>query len=273
LAQLDAGATGSTATGQPGLHASDFNGVSDSVSWSDPIAVPVPQEQIAGADDRIIGTWRDPSCDPSLRRTGCAELVITRTQTGDIVGEMQFGPAFGPAAPTALGPFPPAEDPSVGYPVGLTRQDYSNLRQFPALGFPYRVLDGHLENDQLSFGWSTNDLWHAWCRLQTPSPWSLAGRGFFFCVPSAAEDRVDIDQAKLLLCTPSNACVSLDPSPACACSSCFNVCRCESSGCDADLYSPQRLEARLTLTGGRLSGALTTGFDPELHVTLEQVSP
>lgn len=276
--RADAGASDPTSSGQPSTQTSDFNGVSTDISWTDPVVVPVPQVQIAGGDQRIVGEWQEANCDPAAQTQGCARLLITLTDTGEATGNLMFG-----SLQSAPGMFPEAEDPDVGYPVGLDLRKYGDLISPTAL-VPYRMLDGSFKNGQLTFAWSPLDLWHTWCGLQKPYPVTRSGRRFDYCVPSKLQDQKGIDESKVLLCMPvdfmcpgSN---NASPKP-CVCSggsgwNCLGVCRCDNVKCDADLYSVQRQEASLTLGGTRLSGSLTNAYDPSASpqpITLERVSP
>jgi hypothetical protein len=278
--QPDAGAANATASGQPGVSISDFNGVSDNVSWTDAVTVPTPQVVIAGADDSIVGTWQEPDCDPSQTNafgpSACMRLVIERDAAGEVTGSVHFD-----RTDDIHGPFQPPQDPNVGYPIELDVTKYEYLVGNSVPGVPYRILDGGFENGRLTFTFANLDIWHEWCRLQTPYPWQLGGRGFYFCVPQDDAAQTSIDEAKIVLCTSadfgplcSDGGSGLEP---CSCAAGVNprcsgaYCHCDSQACDADLES--RHQVHLTLEGGRLSGTLSADSLSSDPVALERVSP
>jgi hypothetical protein len=288
-AVTDAGAVDATASADAGLRVSDFAGVSDNVSWAEPVTVPVPQVAIAGADERILGTWNEVDCDPTQPSGnppwGCVSLTIERADSGEVTGSLIVhrpaeNPFVGPMPPN--GPFAPPTDPDVGYPTEIDPANYALLSGNIAGEVPYRLLDGHFDGDTLAVALAPQDLWHQWCQLQKPYPWELGGHAFFFCVAQDEAAQAGIDKGKLALCT------SADFQPVCSVDgqtvepcSCLQgdyalcspaYCHCDGQGCDADLHDGQR-PIRLTLANGRLSGTWTRFFPETISVTLERVSP
>jgi hypothetical protein len=286
-ARPDAGTASPTATAQPGVRVSDFNGVSDSVSWAEPVATPTPQVTIAGADDRIIGTWNEVDCDPmkpsGVTPWGCVSLSIQRFSSGEVTGSLiVHRPADNPLVNGLVnGPFAPPTDPDVGYPTEIDPAHYGELAGNILGEVPYPLLDGRFANDALMVAWAPQDLWHEWCQLQKPYPWELGGHAFFFCAPQDEAAQAGIDKGKLALCT------SADFQPLCSdgqlvkpcscahgdtalCTQAF--CHCDSQTCDADLHEGQR-PISLTLADGRLSGTWTFHFPETISITLERVSP
>jgi hypothetical protein len=163
--------------------------------------------------------------------------------------------------------------------VDVTQYGYLAANTVP--GVPYRMLDGRFESGRLTFTFSRVEIWHEWCRLQTPYPWEMGGHGFYFCAPQDAAAQASIDEGKMVLCT------SADLEPLCSdgtnglqpcsclddgdprCSGAY--CRCDSQACDADLHSGYRVD--LTLEGERLSGTWTIVSLNIVPVALERVSP
>jgi hypothetical protein len=101
-------------------------------------------------------------------------------------------------------PFAPASDPDVGYPKGVDVARYGDLYINPPVETPYRMLDGRFASGHLTFKWTAFDPWHDWCRLQTPYPWQVADRQFFFCVPQDEDERAAFDHGKVALCTSAD---------------------------------------------------------------------
>jgi hypothetical protein len=287
----DAGAASSTASVDAGVRISDFNSVSDSVSWIAPVTVPAPQLTIAGADERIIGTWNEVDCDPTQPSGelpwGCVSLSIERADSGEVTGSLVVhrpaaNPYVGPPPPN--GPFAPPTDPDVGYPTEIDPADYFSLVGNIAGNVPYRMLDGRFANDTLVAAWAPYDLWHDWCQLEKPYPWELGGHAFFFCVPQDEAAQTGIDKGKVALCTSGDfqplcsdghsgvqPCACMQPNYDYArCGPAY--CHCDSRACDADLHSGQR-PIRLTLVDGHLSGTWTLYLPESISLTLERVSP
>ncbi len=211
----DAGAASPGADADAGLSISDFNSVSDSLSWADAVTVPAPQLAIAGADDRIIGTWNEVNCDVTQASSdpapqerldalhGCLSLSIERAASGEVTGSVAVHrPAFDPTRSPQFvnGPFSPP-DPDVGYPIGVDPADYEQVMADMAGEARYRMLDAHFDGVTLTLAWSGYDLWHDWCQLQKSYPWEVGGHSLFFCAPQDEAGQAAIDRGKLALCT------------------------------------------------------------------------
>jgi hypothetical protein len=59
----------------------------------------------------------------------------------------------------------PPSDPNVGYPPGTQFPTFPSPLGFFE-GFPYTMLDGHLNGSKLTFGLADAELWAQWCSLQ-----------------------------------------------------------------------------------------------------------
>ena len=248
----------------------DFEALGDAamIDWGTTIATPPLPEAISGGDARLVGTWVEPECDPKAAQDnppfGCVQLTIVDDSAGSFTGTLEIirsQDSVDFPAPLAGGY--PSPDPEVGYPQGVEPAAYWDLLYNLAAGFPYRALDGHFENDQLTFTWSPYDLWHEWCRLQVSYSWIIDDHAFSFCVPQDTDQWAELDEGRIVLCTsaeiqplcslPSGEvepCVCLS-GPAERCTPA--MCSCDSTGCDADVHS---LQFRMTLT---LDGDILTG--------------
>jgi hypothetical protein len=244
--------------------------------------VPIAKVVIAGADQRLLGTWREVDCDPSTTGNwgGCRRLVIEQAASGDVTGHVNYDRTH-----DVLGPFAPPQNPDVGYPTGVDPTQYGTLMVNPQAGVDYRMLDGRLEGNKLTFTWSTIDLWHAWCQLQTPYLWQIDNHGFHFCVPQSYEAQKTIDPGKVVLCTSADfrplcsdgngglwPCVCMDPpdgggrDPRCG----GSMCDCDGQTCDIGAGGTQ---VELTVDGDRMTGVWGAGTLDSETLTFDRVSP
>lgn len=166
---------------------------------------------------------------------------------------------------------PVPTDPDVGYPV-----DRDLLRdnvQFTA-GFRYPVHDAHVESRRIRLSISANDLYDAWCAMQTPvlddynstpdvhSYSCLPNWGYVVSAPQCTllmppnlEPGLSVDCGKLSLCTLAHA------------------CRCTESACAASPETAQAfIDAALeTGSGGAsLVGTLAIGNTTRVTVRMTQ---
>jgi hypothetical protein len=282
----DAG-TQTTEAGLTKPRIADFAAVDASVPWTSAVVAPVPQASIEGGDDRILGTWRQSDCADSAVRDayGCMRLVIERTAGGAVEGGVNFDAFEGALNQSERfpGPFLPALDPDQGYPTEVAVEHYADLVSNPQEHVPYRILDGRLTDNRLTFTWTTADIWHSWCQLQRPFLWEVGGHQFYFCVPQGDEAQSTIAEGKIVLCTSADffplcddgmgnrtPCVCTSPDHYARCSIAY--CRCDSGSCDAALHSLAD-QVELTLTNGQLVGAwIATGLRNE-KLTFERISP
>src|SRR5205814_9030697 len=127
------------------------------MGFGEPVEPPEPHALIDGADS-LIGTWVElesdgSPCKPKLAASkpdhlggvACPTLEIARDAAGaGITGHIWWvddplEPIW--PFPVVLGPYAPTTDPSKGYPVELSDQDYGALQRI-APEVRYRVLDG-----------------------------------------------------------------------------------------------------------------------------------
>jgi hypothetical protein len=203
---------------------------------------------------------------------GCLRLTIARNSSGGVSGTVRHDGA------PRFGPFSPASNPDIGYPVEVAPTHYQDL-QGGDNGVDYRILDGAFVDQQLTFTWSFVDLWSPWCQLQLPYPWRIQARELYFCVPQDSKEQAAFDEGKVALCRTAafeDLCSNADGTPTpCECtdvSSCSTaVCRCDSRGCDADLIQA-RLQGAWTLAGDQLTGGFSdTVF--QIPLTLMRGTP
>jgi hypothetical protein len=271
-ASTDAGSSASS-----GTQISDFDDVSDDVSWSTPVQVPEMETAIAGGDDSILGTWRQSGCHPAVRRTydaPCVHLVIERDSTGNITGSVNFD-----KTEDRRGPFPPVTDADVGYPPDVDASQYADLINNAVSGVPYRMYAASLRDGHLRFQWSSLEPWNDWCRLQTPYPWHLGDHQGNFCVPQDEAARTRIDPGKVLLCADPNfldLCTVNGSARPCVCEQrpyCNTpVCHCDDRACSADVYSYFHGLQDFLVDGARMSGDWSVSGDLSA-MTFERVEP
>jgi hypothetical protein len=258
-----------------------------SVDVSTPLSPPTLVSGVRGGDETITGTWVEESCDPAGasadRPWGCVRLTLARDAAGKVTGTLQTERTAVPEGfSDPAGPYPPAEDPDVGYPLGAAPETYgSHAYGFPP-GIPYRVLDGRFEVGRLTFAWSPFDLWNDWCELQTSYPWTVGERAFAFCVPQDKALWTEIDEGKIVLCTT----VDLEPFCSgggdgvlpCACIGDGNLprcssayCQCDDEGCRADV-GQLLTRVELVVEGETMTGSWRHRYR-DWRGTLRRVSP
>lgn len=290
---LDGGTEGAPTRPVP----SDFADVEIPMDFTDPVALPGPALALSGDASSLVGSWievgRDGSpCTPlnapsDMAGFLCTHLDIRAGTNGGYVGTL-YGEESVQNPPLVVGPFAPASDPARGYPVELSPDQYGSARSVVP-GVKYRVLDGVVQDGQLTFWISPLDLWTDWCAMQAPYLWQLLDRREYRCVPQAASE-IDTDLGRLALCTSAEdmpyctaassieyPCVCLDETlqvdtslPLCG----LPYCECSSTECHAD-FRGTSVTASLRLVGDTLVGNL--GYDVytsnTIPVTLVKVSP
>jgi hypothetical protein len=208
---------------------------------------------------------------------GCVTLLFERAQpTAAIVGRLDSHTELDTSAwQVPRQSFAPAEDPDIGYPVGVAPEDYFNLRGNPRMG-PYTMFDPHFDGQRLQFWLSPLELWEGWCALQT-SYRVPGGSPPYQCVPDgAATGDVEVDFGKLVLCTSSwssgdcvlSICGDFGNEPCdsgqlvgCGCAmsgdeegnpECsIEYCRCDAEGCAPNWYEA-RIDFQLDVDGDRM---------------------
>lgn len=147
---------------------------------------------------------------------------------------------------------PPPSDPNVGYPPGAQFPQFDAPLGFFE-GFPYTMLDGHLNGSKLAFGLADAELWARWCSLQKPVLWSH-----------------DPDAGDIYRCTSMNGnpamCIGqeqTDPSGLGATDTCpwaylctSYACDCTATACRGSQIAPN-LSFDLTISGTTADGTIS----------------
>ncbi len=189
--------------------------------FSQPISLPEPETVITGDFDKsaLIGTWGGQATGhipPFVR--GPMQLVIEEAANGQgLEGTLSFLCGGDDCAP--MGPPRDVIDPDIGYPPGLDEVDQALLLLSFLPRFGYRILDGRVDEERLSFWFSAADLWREWCELQTPYRFDAGDREEYSCEPDPEPSfprdfSIENSNSKVLLC-------SADAS----------VCSCSEDGC------------------------------------------
>jgi hypothetical protein len=228
---------------------SDFDDVQVDIPATDEVRLPTLSTAIEGADAaQLVGTWHGERCDPASEMPDhdCWQLVITADDAGIVSGLMQYVETpEGFTSEARPDPFPPADDPDVGYPPGMSLSEIADLTRNPRRGMSLPFRDAHFENGMLSFSWSENDVYRDWCALQTPHAWTVDGHRYYMCAPQDPVALAEVDPIKRVLCVsasfgpwcpfPDTAesvpCPCIDGGPECS----DAVCRCDRDGCQADV--------------------------------------
>jgi hypothetical protein len=273
---------------------SSFDHVDAATDFTQPVTVPPPDTTFSGDASSLIGSWIELNFDgkpctvaspgSDLAGTVCTHLEIRATNggyTGIIYREVSAQ-----NDPQVAGPFAPVKDPTKGYPVELTPDQYGKARDFTP-GVNYRVFDGLVRNGYFSFWVSPLDLWSDWCGMQTAYPWTISGKQRFRCVPQDATEQ-NTDEGKLALCTSAedlpkckdmygneNPCVCLDETgefnsdmPLCS----LTYCECSATECHADLRGTA-VTSVLSVDGDTMTGTIAFDHLFAQDITLQRVSP
>jgi hypothetical protein len=282
--------------------ATAFADVNVDADFTQPVDLPPPATTIAGDSASLLGSWVELAPDGSVctpatapNRT-CFHLDIRKDGAGAVEGtiyEDPLDPARGGAG-LIVGPFPPATDPSVGYPSNLSPGDQL-FCEGVVPKVDYRLLDGVVNSGTFTFWYSALDLWSGWCALQTPYAWNVGGVTKYRCVPQTATP-ANTDAGKFDLCTSAYdgpqctdsmgfayQCVCLDRDggsynaslPGCEAGA-GPVCECFATQCRANLRGGQT-GATLAFEGGKLVGSFQIGpavdLMPALAVTFRRATP
>lgn len=272
---------------RPSRRASELADLEPSASLSfedEVVPVPEPERSFRDPAEALLGTWKQPDCDPADGETqffdgGCVLLTFERSGPhGEIVGRLDsYTEVDTSSYALPRQTFAPATDPSVGYPVEATPEDY---RDFGTRMGPYTMLDPRFDGENLQFWVSPLELWEGWCALQT-SYRVPGGNPPYQCVPDgAANGDPEVDRGKLALCTSawsSGACdpkvcglSAAEPCPpesyeGCGCYTPEGVwdealpecsiayCRCDAQGCAPNWYE-NRIDFQLVVAGDRMVG-------------------
>lgn len=256
------------------------------IDYGAPVASPPLLSGVSGGDERITGRWIEQGCDPGApdvnRSWGCVRLTLERDAADAVTGTIQIArTASIDGLLDPIPPFPPAEDPDVGYPPGMEPVLYDQYVWNFGPGIPYRVLDGDFDGTRLRFAWSASDLWQDWCVLQKSHRWMIDDHAFSFCVPQDRALWTELDEAKIVLCTSAgfeplcSAGGALIPCPCLEdgnprCSPAY--CRCDDAGCQANLRFLNRVELSLSLDGEAMTGSWSGGTY-DWSGTLRRLSP
>ncbi len=273
---------------------SSFDHVDAATDFTQPVTVPLPDTSFSGDASSLVGSWIELNFDgkpctiaspgPDLAGTVCTHLDIRATNagyTGTIYRETSTL-----NDPQVQGPFAPAKDPTKGYPVELTPDQYGQARDFTP-GVDYRLFDGLVRNGYFSFWVSPLDLWSDWCGMQTAYPWTISGKQRYRCVPQDATEK-STDEGKLALCTSAedlptckdrygneNPCVCLDGTgefnsamPLCS----LTYCECSATECHADVRGTA-VTSVLSVDGDTMTGSIAFGLYFAPDITLQRVPP
>jgi len=286
--ELDASEPPAVVSARPSTRASEFADLQSSATLSfedEVVPVPAPERVFRDPAEALLGTWRQPDCDPADSETqyfsgGCVTLVFERSgPAGEIRGRLDSYTEVDTAAwEVPKQTFAPAGDPDIGYPVEVGPEDYFDLSLNPRMG-PYTLLDPRFDGELLQFWVSSLELWEGWCALQT-SYRVPGGMPAYQCVPDgAAYGDPAVDRGKLVLCTSEWSSGVCDPSycglsaaepcppeshVGCGCmgASGYDMerpecsiayCRCDADGCAPNWYERRR-DFQLIVDGDRMVG-------------------
>lgn len=286
-AAADAAAPDEVVSARPSIPASEFSDLDPSAALSfedEVVPVPEPERSFRDPAEALLGTWKQPDCDPADGEThffsgGCVLLTFERSgPDGAIVGRLDSYTELDTSSFEAQRQtFAPAVDPDIGYPVEVAPKDYADLGL--RMG-PYTMLDPRFDGENLQFWVSPLELWEGWCALQT-SYRVPGGNPPYQCVPDgAANGDPEVDRGKVVLCTSQWSSGACDPKvcglsaaescpreswEGCGCYTPEGVwdeerpecsiayCRCDAEGCAPNWYE-NRSDFQLIVDGDRMDG-------------------
>jgi hypothetical protein len=200
-------------------------------------------------------TW-DGYVETYQFQSGSDRVRLTLDENG--VGLLEVGDVPLLPAPT---------DPHVGY--ASAGEDPNWIAPFWIHeGFRYSVTDATVENSRMQLAVHNDEVFNAWCELQTSFPGSEPGS--YSCLPAGNYGKTG-DECSYV--TPADTQVSVDCGKVVLC---MQVCECDATGCTAPGTVETLLDGSLaddgeTLVGTLLIKSLTDGVDTErLTVRLER---
>jgi len=135
---------------------------------STPMSLPdwtTPNACVVGSEiTSIVGLWEGYYQGLSGEVNTFRLNIVGANLANGICGTITFGSHTAPVAYP-----PPATDPTAVYPpAGFSPDiDVINGKIGPILGLPYTILDGKIEGQRVTFGYSVNEILRSWCPLQT----------------------------------------------------------------------------------------------------------
>lgn len=181
------------------------------------------------------------------------KLVLTTNTTGQVAGTVTLGNGIAP---------PPATDPNVGYPPGMTTT--TTMPNGDLEGSTYAIKSGTLESNRLRFTIDPIELWTGWCALQ-PAPTD----GSDMCVPTVWYSfESDVTRTICVLHPTEGTSVPVD---CVKWNLCFmrRICKCSPAGCVVNYEgSGYKTSFDVFLSNGTGNGSMTGVFsDHNVHFT------
>jgi len=206
----------------------------------------------------LVGTWTG-YIETLPATSGNLTLVFAQQADGSVTGSLTFGTAPPPPPPTSATELYP---PGSGGPAPGTLWS-PNLVPFPDPGFPYTAVNISFDGTRLQFGIVKDELWKAWCELQTSYAWN-SGAQMCGCLPNFGGYTVlstndagittfvvtstgvteTVNWALLQMCTGAYA---------------LDLCYCTAAGCSTNMETADSiLDLRLAADelDGQITGAL-----------------
>jgi hypothetical protein len=186
-----------------------------------------------GGDGTLVGEW-DGYLENTQFPSGsdAVHMSIVAASSSGVQGTITFGT---PAQ------FPTPTDPDAGYPIPGNRSclgPNAPIHLLPIEGFEYSILDSSVTDLRMRFGVDREEVWAAWCELQTPIPWgedgyaclpkldSLIGEDTCFVYDGSTE--IEVDCCKHSLCE----------APA-------GICRCTEASCTIEVEPAIRFDVKV----------------------------
>ncbi len=187
----------------------------------------------------IVGSWKgyvetiafsDASEEPIVFPDGSDMIAASFVSQADgsYTGTITFGAAAPPPAPT---------DPNVAYPPGYGQAlaDNSEVARYFE-GFPYTAAEISFDGTRLRFGVASDELWRAWCELQTQTyPYGsfpgLPTAPAYTCAPRSSLNENSLSQC--FFSAPDGGSEAVDCGKANLCAYVL-ACNCSATSCTSD---------------------------------------
>jgi hypothetical protein len=148
---------------------------------------------------------------------------------------------------------PPPTDPNAGYPPNYWDAGY--LPRSLVAQYPYTALGLSVEGSHVRFSVSVNEVWKAWCELQTKT-YLIDGGSYHCCVPEAFVDAGPDSGRGQAVCDAEEFPPNTDPGKIAVCTDVVGLgCTCTTAGCTVDLSKPG-VSFDAQLQGDSLNGAV-----------------
>ena len=209
---------------------------------------------IAGAPSGIDGTWR--GYIENYENSDLTDTLQVKILNDGLAGQIVFGEAMAP---------PPATDPQADYPPPSdANMGGTGYTSGPDAGFVFTLMSPSFDGTRLQFDVAPNELYEAWCGLQTPYKDDFNAGDNYYCLPNWGSGgdgtscwqidpmtmgKVARSCGQLRLCTPGT------------------TCACTATSCTATLATSVHFDLMVAVPKADGSVAGLDSNDHNVHLT------